>query len=139
MLLIGTIVTLSLLVGPGGYNEVADRSIFLILIPASIGAAYLLESKFKKYFRVTFLVLLILFTFTLVNQSLLDTQIYSQTKAEYACANYMARSINWTTGVTVRVLSDYRFKAYLTSTLPSNDTSQFVIFGTDFASHKTTW
>jgi len=125
MLLVGAMFTVGLLISPSAYHEFSNRSYFLICIPVSLGASYLCEGKFKKYLKTIFLVLLVLFTFTLMHQTFYDQQIFFQTKAEYQCANFMIEDINWTTPTSI--LSHFRVEQYLIGKIPSD----IVRFGDD--------
>jgi hypothetical protein len=103
------------------------RAFFLIAIPASLGASYLGEIRFQKYFKLIFLALLILSTFVLVHKTFYDQQIFFQTKREYQCANFMINNINWNTSNSL--LSHFRFMHYL----QKQSCSENVIFKHDFS------
>lgn len=111
MLLAGAIFLVGLIVSPSSYHELTNRAYFLICIPVSLGASYLCESKFGKYFKTILLILLVLFTFTLMHQTFSDREIFYQTKAEYQCANFMINALNWSNPISV--LSSYRVEQYL--------------------------
>jgi len=103
------------------------RAFFLIVIPVSLGASYLEEIRFKRYFKPIFLTLLILFTFVLIHKTFYDQQIFFQTKKEYQCANFMINNIDWNTPNTL--LSHFRFMQYL----QKKSCSENVIFKHDFS------
>jgi len=111
MLLTGLIFAATLIIAPSQYSQMSNRSFFLVCIPVSMGASYLCEGKYKKYFEAVFLLLLVFFTFVLINQSLSDDQIFFQTKAEHQFANFMVDNINWSTPVSI--FSNYRVQQYL--------------------------
>jgi hypothetical protein len=111
MFLTGAIFLVGLVVSPSSYHELTNRSYFLIGIPVSLGASYLCESRFKKYFKTIFLILLVLFTFFLIHQSFSDSEIFYQTKAEQQCSNFFINYVNQTDPISV--LSQYRVKQYL--------------------------
>jgi hypothetical protein len=111
MLLTGATFAVTLFVSPSAYHELSNRAFFLIGIPASLGASYLCGSKFRKFFKPVFLILLVLFTFSLMHQTFYDQEIFFQTKNEYQCANFMIDHINW--NASSRILSPFRFEQYL--------------------------
>jgi hypothetical protein len=113
MLLTGAVFAVTVFVAPSSYEELSGRTLFLFCLPASLGAAYLCESKFKKYFKLTFLILLLLFTFALIHQSFYDRQIFFQTKQEYQCSNFMLDTVNW--NGSSYIFSHFRFMQYLKS------------------------
>lgn len=125
MLLTGAIFALTLLISPSAYHQMSNRAYFLICIPASLGASYLCEGKFKKFFKPVFLILLVLFTFALMNQTFYDRQIFFQTKKEYQCADFMIDYVDW--NASSRILSHFRFQTYL---MPKSS-SETVIFWSD--------
>jgi hypothetical protein len=125
MLLTGATFAVTLAISPSSYHELSNRAFFLICIPTSLGASYLCESKFKKFFKPIFLILLVLFTFILMNQTFFDRQIFFQTKEEYQCANFMIDNINWNT--SSKILSHFRFEQYLMA----KSSSDTVIFWSD--------
>jgi hypothetical protein len=127
MLLTGAVFAVTLLISPSAYHQLSNRAYFLICIPASLGASYLCESKFKKFFKPFFLILLVLFSFTLMNQTFFDREIFFQTKEEYQCANFMIDNINWNT--SSRILSPFRFEQYLIA----KSSSATAIFWSDFS------
>jgi hypothetical protein len=125
MLLTGATFAVSLLVSPRAYHNLSNRAYFLIFIPVSLGASYLCEGKFKKFFKPVFLVLLVLFTFNLVSQTFYDREIFFQTREEYKCANFLIDNINW--NASSKMLSTFRFAEYLRT----KSSSEAVIFWDD--------
>jgi len=111
MLLTGIIFAATLIVAPTNYSQMSNRSYFLLCIPASMGASFLCESKLGKYFKALFLVLLVLFTFALVHQSFFDREIFNQTEVEHQYANFLIKSVNWST--PAMLLAPYRLGLYL--------------------------
>jgi hypothetical protein len=111
MFLTGVIFAVSLIASPAAYHELSNRSFFLLCIPASQGASFLCESKFRKHFRLVYLVLLVLFIFTLMHQTFYDREIFFQTKQEYQYANFIINTVNWTAPNTI--LSNFRLEQYL--------------------------
>lgn len=95
------------------------RGLTLAVIPASLGASYLMESRFKRSFKSVFLILIILFTFTLIHDSFYDRQIFFQTKKEHDCANFVIYNYNWRTPSIL--LSHFRFREYLSKRSCSED------------------
>lgn len=127
MLLTGAIFAATILVTPSSYHNLSNRSYFLLCIPASMGAAYLCESKLRKYFVPAFMVFLLLFTFVIMHKTFYDQEIQFQTKAEYQCANFMIGTTNWNTPASV--LSPFRFMKYLTT--KSSTDPNVVVFEDD--------
>ena len=127
LLLIGAMFTVGLLISPEAYRELSSRAFFLIGIPVSVGASYLIESKLRKYLKPILLVLLVLFSFNLMHQTFYDRQTFFQTKSEYQCANFMINSINWADPASV--YSHYRVMQYL---MPKSS-GDVVRFGDDFS------
>lgn len=111
MLITGGIFAATFLIGPANYNEITSRSLFLICLPASLGASFLCESKFRKYFTTVFLILLVLFTFSLMHKTFFDRQVFFLTKQEYNCANFVVETTNW--NVSTTFLTDFRLNEYL--------------------------
>jgi len=87
------------------------RAFFIITIPASLGAPYLIESRFRKNFKFLFLIIIILFTFVSLHGTFYDIQIQFQTKEQYKCANFLIDNYNWKK--TSLLLSDFRLMHYL--------------------------
>lgn len=88
-----------------------SRAIPLVLIPISLGASYLVESKIGSYVKIAFLVLLVLFVFVPIHTSLSGSQITFQTREAYTTANFMLEKYGWNTYSTI--LSDVGTKWYL--------------------------
>ena len=138
MLLTGIIFAPSLLISFISYNEIFWRAFPLICIPASLGASYLCESKFKKYFKSIFLILLVLFTFAIIHKTFYDLQIFNLTMREYQYANFMIDNINWNT--TNHLLSHFRFMQYLRTKMSrvnvDFDYDSSVVFTKDINKYK---
>ena len=94
-----------------------SRAIPIIFIPISLGAAYLLEGRFRKYIASLFLVLLVLFTFILLHSAFYDSQIMFQTKEAYQMENFMIERYNWT--INRLILAHVRVITYLRTKQPS--------------------
>ena len=104
------------------------RAISAVALPASLGAAYLMEGKFKRYFKSIFLILIILFPFILIHLSFYDIEIQFQTEKEYLCANFMIKRYDWQT--PSRLLSHIRIRNYL----QARSSSEAVMFEDDLRS-----
>jgi hypothetical protein len=91
------------------------RAIQIAFIPVSLGAAYLLESRFRPHFKYSFsaliIVLLILFTFIPLHQSF-ATNIMFQTREAYKAENFFIDYYNWTKPSRF-ILADLRAITYL--------------------------
>lgn len=101
-----------------------QRGLYFLFIPISLGATYFLTSKFSKYYKVLFLILIALFVFYPLNYSFYDSQIQFQTKEEYLLTNFTIDNYNWASQSSV--LSHFRLMHYLQAR-----TSSQVIFGND--------
>ena len=102
------------------------RGLTFVAIPASLGASYLTESKFKKYFKYVFLIVIILFTFVIIHKTFYDRQIFHQTKKEYKCSNFVINNYNWQNPSIL--LSHFRVMQYVQKRSLSED----VVFRDDF-------
>ena len=78
------------------FYTLGSRAIPIIFIPISLGASYLLKSRFRPYMKSVFLVLLILFVFIQVHSSFYDSWVFFQTKEAYKAENFMIDRYNWT-------------------------------------------
>lgn len=95
-----------------------ERAFFMVAVPASLGASYLVESKLKKYFRPLFLILVVLFTFVLIHETFYDRYTQFQTREAYLTANFMVERYNWTSAGTI--LSNIGEYAYLLGRIERN-------------------
>lgn len=89
----------------------------IAFIPISLGASYLLESRFRPYVKSLFFVLLILFAFIPLHTAFYDSQIMFQTKEAYQTENFMIDHYNWTNPNFI--LAHYRVITYLQTKQPS--------------------
>jgi hypothetical protein len=78
------------------FFTLGSRAIPIVFIPISLGASYLLESRFRPYVKHLFLALLILFVFIPLHGSFYNSQIMFQTKEAYEAENFMIDHYNWT-------------------------------------------
>ena len=101
------------------------RAITFVAIPASLGALYLTESKFKKYFKSVFLIVIIFSTFITIHKTFYDTQIFHQTRKEYKCSNFVIHNYNWQNSSLL--LSHFRVMHYVQKRSLSED----VVFKND--------
>jgi hypothetical protein len=99
------------------FYTLGSRAIPIAFIPISLGAAYLLESKFGPYLKGIFLFLLILFPFIPLHGSFYDSQIMFQTKEAYYAENFMIEQYNWANPGLI--LAHYRVITYLQTKQPS--------------------
>jgi hypothetical protein len=94
-----------------------SRAIPLIFIPISLGASYLLKTRFRPYVISIFLVLLILFVFVPLHGTFGGSQIFFQTKVDYQTENFLVNHYNWTNPSLI--LAHYRVITYLRTKQPS--------------------
>jgi hypothetical protein len=99
------------------FYTLGSRAIPITFIPISLGASYLLESRFRPYVKSFFLVLLILFVFIPLHGSFYESQIMFQTKEAYQTANFMIDHYNWANPSVI--LAHYRVVKYLQTKQPS--------------------
>jgi len=95
-----------------------SRAFMVVLIPASVGVAYLFGSRLKSYLTCVFLLILLLFAFMPLHSSFFDSQIMFQTKEAYYAENFMVDRYNWTRPSLV--LSHFRVETYLQTRQPNN-------------------
>ena len=100
-------VRLSLILQP----ILGTRAFFAVVIPVSLGASYFIRHRFKRYFKIIFLVLMILFTFVLIHRSFYAEEVQFQTKEEYVCANFVVGKYDWENSSSL--LSHFRVMRYL--------------------------
>ena len=94
-------------------NTLGWRAIAIAFIPISGGVAYLFESKFRKYLKSIFLILLILFVFIPLHQSFTpEVQIQFQAKSQYVAENFFIDHYNWEK--STNILTGFRAATYLT-------------------------
>ena len=108
------------------FYVLGSRAFPIVFIPISLGASYLLESRFRRYINFLFLVLLILFAFIPLHTSFIDSPIMFQTKEEYVTANFMIEKYNWNTYGTI--LSHVSTYGYIFTQIPANP-----IYETDYS------
>jgi hypothetical protein len=99
------------------FFTLGSRAIPIVFIPISMGASYLLKSRFKPYVQSVFLVLLILFAFIPLHNSFSTSQIMFQTKEAYQTENFFIGYYNWTKPSLI--LAHYRVITYLRTKQPS--------------------
>jgi hypothetical protein len=119
------------------FYALGSRGIAIAFIPISLGAAYLYESKFRKFSKVLFLILLILFMFTPMRLTFFKTGLFFQTNQGYEAANFLVDNYNWNEHSLI--VADYRTTQYLASRVTGNadfntvpDPSQFKYADTIF-------
>ncbi len=72
-----------------------SRAIPIAFIPISLGAAYLFESRFKRYIKSVILVLLILFVFIPIHGVYYRANVFFQTEDSYRAENFLVDYHNW--------------------------------------------
>jgi len=96
------------------------RALALVVIPVSLGISYLFETRFGKYLKYVFLILLVLSVSIPLHHSFGGNQIYFQTKESYNAENFMIDHYNWTRPSFV--LAHVRAINYIESKQPSTVT-----------------
>jgi hypothetical protein len=99
------------------FFTLGSRAIPIVFIPISLGASYLLKSRFRSYVISFFLVLLILFAFIPLHGTFYDSQIMFQTKEAYQAENFMIDHYNWTNQAFI--LAYFGVITYLQTKQPS--------------------
>jgi hypothetical protein len=99
------------------FYTLSSRAIPIVFIPISLGASYLLKSRFRPYVKSLFLVLLILFAFIPLHGTFSTNQIMFQTEEAYQTENFLINHHNWTNPNLI--LAHYRVITYLQSKQPS--------------------
>jgi len=99
------------------FLALGSRAIPIVFIPISLGAPYLLESRFRPYLKYSFLILLILFAFIPLHTSFYESEIMFQTKEAYQTENFMINNYNWTNRGFI--LAHARVVTYLGAKQPS--------------------
>jgi hypothetical protein len=99
------------------FYYIGSRAIPIALIPVSLGASYLFESKFRPYLKCSFLILLTLFAFIPLHSSFNRSQILFQTKVDYQTENFLINHYNWTNPSLI--LAHFRVITYLETKQPS--------------------
>jgi len=92
-------------------SVLGSRAIPLVFVPIALGAAYLFESKFRKYLKYLVVVLLIFVVFVPMHSSFYSYPITFQTKENLATANFMIEKYNWNS--TSIVIADLGAKWYI--------------------------
>ena len=95
-----------------------SRAIPLAFIPVSLGAAYIFESRFRKYLVSLVLILLILFSFIPLHSAFSKNDIMFQTKEAYMAENFFVENYNWADRSIV--FANFRVVTYFASKLIDN-------------------
>ena len=105
-------ISAGLYAGAGFFFPVlGTRAWFALALPISLGAIYAIESRFKSFVKVFFLIMLILFVFVPVSESFIDSQIFYQTEEVGYCLDFTLAHYNWTARSSL--LAHYRQMTYL--------------------------
>ncbi len=100
------------------FYALGNRAISIAFIPFSLGAAYLFESKLKKYVIATFLVLLVFLTFIPLHAAFYTGNVLFQTGEGYVSENFFIDHYNWNSYKLV--VSDYWVNTYFSSRITGN-------------------
>jgi len=101
------------------------RMLYIVAIPVTSGATYFLKTKFKRYYKCLFLILIILFTFVILHESY--SFKWFQTRDEYRSANFFVRFYNLSEGE--HILSHVTVDGYIQAKM-----SRFAFFENGFRS-----
>ncbi len=71
------------------------RAIPIAFISIALGVSYLFESKFKRYIKILFLILLILFVSVPIRASYGNQFIFFQTEESYTAENFLINQYDW--------------------------------------------
>jgi hypothetical protein len=96
-----------------------SRAYPLILIPIALGSSYILEGKFRRVGIPLFLILLTLFTFTLIHSTSFDSQVNYQTKTDYLAENFFIDHYGFTNSALT--LMHVRAMYYVQAKEPSSN------------------
>lgn len=99
------------------FFTLGSRAIPIVFIPISLGAPYLLKSRFRSYVISFFLVLLALFAFIPLHGTFFESEIMFQTREAYQAENFMIDHYNWTNQAFI--LAHVRVITYLQTKQPS--------------------
>lgn len=99
------------------FYTLGSRAIPIVFIPISLGASYLLKSRFRSYVISLFLVLLILFVFVPLHGTFSTSQVMFQTKEAYQTENFLIDHYKWTNPSLI--LAHFRVITYLKTKQPS--------------------
>lgn len=93
-----------------------SRALPIIFFPVAGGIIYLFESKFGKYFKVFFVILLMMFSFVQLHTSFYNEQTFFQTSETHEAETFLLDHYNWTKeGI---VLADFCVVPYLSANVP---------------------
>ena len=87
------------------------RALSILTIPISLGITYWWSSKYKKYIKFLFFILLILFLFIPLHQSFYDRDILFQTQEAYHAENFFIDNYNGSDRSLI--LTNYRVYTYV--------------------------
>ena len=90
---------------------IGSRAYSLVFIPLSLGVPYLLGSRFKRFVKPVFLLLIILFVAVPLHNSFPSSEVGYQTEEAYRTENFLIDHYNWTKESVL--LSHFRAMQYI--------------------------
>ena len=99
-------------------GNLGERALPLIFMPLSLGAAYLFESKYKKYVSVIFLVFLVLAVGIPVHNAYSNPPMLFQTREDQTTATFLIKDYNW--NANRYILSDGVMRWYISPQVANN-------------------
>lgn len=101
-----------------GLNLLGWRALAVVLIPISLGVAYLFENKrFKKYLKIISLFLILLFFFIPLHQQTFASEVHYQTASAKTAEEFFINHHNWTE--QSHIIAGFRVSTYVTPKLDS--------------------
>jgi hypothetical protein len=94
-------------------NTLGWRAVSILFIPVSLGLILFFNGKFRKYFVILVMILLIFSSFTLVRQTFSNFDIQFQTEKGYQMDNFFLENHDFTSNKSI--FTDYRSSWYLQS------------------------
>jgi len=110
LLLSGMIFGPTLFFSFQSYPSIFWRTIPIAFLPISLGASALLK-KYSKAMKPLFLVIVLLFSFVLIHNSMYDREVFVTTENDYKEANFFIDNVNLAR--RNKVLSHFRVLTYL--------------------------
>jgi hypothetical protein len=99
-----------------GLNLLGWRAIAIILIPISLGVAYLFQSsKYKKYLKIFSFILVLFFFFVPLHQQTFSDQVHFQSESAHTAENFFIKNHDWSE--KSQIISGFRVANYIIAKL----------------------